>query len=76
MFSIPFPLHTPCMPVTLKLRYTISMISGAKASVKLSLPELAIFWCNTGLAVFFFSVWSKDDFIFTGYSLFALPLRF
>ena len=56
MFSIPFPLHTPCMPVTLKLRYTISMISGAKASVKLSLRELAIFWCNTGLAVSFFSV--------------------
>ena len=56
MFSMPFPLHTPCMPVTLKLRYTISMISGAKASVKLSLRELAIFWCNTGLAVSFFSV--------------------
>ena len=36
--------------------YYISMISGAKASVKLSLPELAKFWCNTGLAVSFFSV--------------------
>ncbi|CAH3164427.1 unnamed protein product, partial [Porites lobata] len=32
------------------------MIAGAKASVKLSLRELAIFWCNTGLAVSFFSV--------------------
>ena len=36
------------------LRY-IFMIPGAKASIKLGLPELAIFWCETGLAVSFFS---------------------
>ena len=36
------------------LRY-IFMIPGAEAAAVLGLPELAIFWCDTGLAVSFFS---------------------
>lgn len=36
------------------LRY-IFMIPGAEAAAVLGLPELAIFWCGTGLAVSFFS---------------------
>ena len=44
------------------LRY-IFMIPGAEAAAVLGLPELAIFWCDTGLAVSFFLLkpaWLKD----------------